>query len=323
MDQIAGVKALQTADGRGRDSRFFYVYTGGGLAFWVAIDRALDIVGCSYKGLSLAWNSPAGDVHPAYYEPEDAGWLRSFQGGMMTTCGLDQIGAPSQDDNQPYGLHGRISNLPAEQINYRTYWQDDDYILEISGLIRQARLFGENITLHRTITTQLGSNRVQINDVVANVGFAPQPHLILYHFNLGFPLLDETAELQLDAKESVPRDADAKAGFANWRNLQPPTADYREQVFRHIPNADADGNVNIELRNAKLGLGWRLVYNNESLPHLFQWKMMGRGAYVLGVEPANSSGVEGRAVARQRDDLPILKPDEERYYALSFEVLTL
>jgi hypothetical protein len=140
---------------------------------------------------------------------------------------------------------------------------------------------------------------------------------------LGFPLLDETAELRLDANETIPRDADAEAGFAKWRNLQTPAADYREQVFRHVPNADADGNVNVELRNAKLGLGWRLVYNNESLPNLFQWKMMGQGAYVLGIEPANSSGVEGRAVARQRNDLPVLQPDEERYYALSFEVLTL
>ena len=47
----------------------------------------------NFQGLPLAWRSPAGDVHPSYYEPEGFGWLRSFAGGLLTTCGLDQFGS--------------------------------------------------------------------------------------------------------------------------------------------------------------------------------------------------------------------------------------
>ena len=51
--------------------------------------------------------------------------------------------------------------------------------------------------------------------------------------------------------------------------------------------------------------------------------MMGQGAYVLGIEPTNSTGIEGRSVARERDDLPHLAPGESQRYQLEFEVLPL
>jgi hypothetical protein len=40
---------------------------------------------------------------------------------------------------------------------------------------------------------------------------------------------------------------------------------------------------------------------------------MGQGAYVLAIESANSSVIEGWVVARQRDDLPLLDPGESRH----------
>ena len=75
--------------------------------------------------------------------------------------------------------------------------------------------------------------------------------------------------------------------------------------------------------NPALGLALVISYDQASLPHLFQWKMMGQGAYVLGIEPANSSAIEGRAAARERDDLPHLAPGESFNYRLSFEVIPL
>lgn len=64
------------------------------------------------------------------------------------------------------------------------------------------------------------------------------------------------------------------------------------------------------------------VYNavGLSFDHLFQWKQMGQGAYVPGIEPANSSTIEGRASARERGDLPLLQPGEDRVYSLTFRV---
>lgn len=320
MRQLAGVRALEHADGTARGSRVYHVYTGSGLAFDVLADRALDVARLQYKGLALAWASSAGEVHPAYYEAEGFGWLRSFPGGLMTTCGLDQFGSPSEDAGESFGIHGRVGNLPAEQVAYREVWDGDEYVLEVSGQVRQSRLFGENLVLSRRITTQLGANTLSVEDTVTNEGFDPQPHMILYHCNLGFPLLSEESALHINAAQTLPRDKDAQKGANEWMRFQPPTAGYTEQVFRHVVEPDADGVVSAQLRSPNAGLMLTIRYSHATLPHLYQWKMMGQGAYVLGIEPANSSGIRGRADARQLGDLPHLQPGEERHYRLSFEI---
>ena len=321
VDQIAGIKLVEAADGLERGTRMLQVWTGSGLCFTVQADRALDISACHYKSMSLAWASPVGVVHPAYYESEGLGWLRSFPGGLLATCGLDHYGAPCHDAGEALGLHGRVGNLPARSVGYRTQWVGDEYELEITGEVRQTRVFGENLVLRRRISTRLGSSAIRIEDVVTNEGFAPHPHMILYHFNLGFPLVSEDTRVHLEAEQTIARDADAEAGLTDWMNLQSPTAGYREQVFRHVLKADAHGKAHVEVENPALGLGLRWTYDKASLPHLFQWKMMGEGTYVLGIEPGNSSGIEGRATARQRDDLPHLQPGESRRYVLELEVV--
>ena len=322
IEQLAGIRLLEAGDGRSRGSRVLDVWTGSGLRFQVLADRALDISSCFYKGASLCWRSPNGDVHPAYYEAQGIGWLRSFQGGLLATCGLDQFAVSSQDaDGNPLGLHGRIGNLPATQLNYRTYWDGGEYELEISGEVRQAALFGENLVLRRRITTRLGSNRIRIEDEVCNEGFSPHPHMILYHFNLGFPLVSSESKLILDAHTSTPRDAVAEQGAAQWHIFQEPTGDYQEQVFIHQPNVDVNGRVSIKFHNPELGLGLRWSYDIAQLPYLLEWKMMGEGAYVVGIEPANCNGILGQAAAREQDELPYLAPGESVTYTLSLEVV--
>jgi len=321
MDQIAGIRLVEAADGRARGNRLLEVWTGTGLFFCVQADRALDISTCRFKGIPLAWASSAGEVHPAYYEPEGLGWLRSFAGGLLATCGLDHFGAPCSDQDEALGLHGRVSNLPAQCVGYRAHWEGEEYELEVTGEVRQARLFGENLVLRRRISTQLGSNRIRLEDVVTNEGFRPQPHMLLYHFNMGFPLVTEASRLHLEAERTEPRDAHAEAGLAEWRSIGAPTPGYVEQVFHHMPLADGDGAVHVELENPELGIGVRWAYEKATLPHLFQWKMMGEGEYVLGIEPANSGGINGRASARQMGDLPHLAPGESRRYVIDFEVV--
>lgn len=322
MDQLAGIRALEAADGTARGSRMFQVWTGSGLSFNVLADRALDISACRYKDIPLAWASSPGDVHPAYYEPQGLGWLRSFQGGLLVTCGLDHFGPPSDDKGETFGIHGRIGNLPARYVGHRAYWtKAGDYELEISGEVRQTRVFGENLTLRRRISTRLGSNTIRIADVVTNEGFCPQPHMILYHFNLGFPLLSEDTRLHINAQESVARDEDAEAGLSDWQRFQPPASNYREQVFRHTPQTGDDGKARVEIENPRLGLGLRLTYKSVNLPYLLEWKMMGEGIYVLGIEPVNCGVMGGRAAARESGDLPSLEPGEDRCYELELEVI--
>ncbi len=62
-------------------------------------------------------------------------------------------------------------------------------ICELSGGMK------ENITLTRQIKTRLGWKGFTIYDVIENHGFEPQPLMMLYHFNFGFPLLGPGAEV--------------------------------------------------------------------------------------------------------------------------------
>ncbi|MCB0208009.1 MAG: aldose 1-epimerase family protein [Anaerolineae bacterium] len=321
MDQVAGIRMVELGDGAGRGCRMLDVWTGTGFRFQVNADRALDITNCDFKGIPLAWRSSSGDAHPAFYEPQGLGWLRSFPGGLLVTCGLDQFGSPSQDNGVEVGLHGRISNLPASHVNYRTFWDGDDYKMEISGEIRQTAIFFENLVLQRRITTKLGSNRLHIDDVVVNDGFEPTPHMVLYHFNLGFPLVSEHTHLHIQTESTEPRDTDAQAGVANWQHFQTPSPGYREQVFIHRPTADQDGQITVVLNNPQMGIGLRWTYDAAALPYLMQWKMMGEGAYVVGVEPANCNGIGGRTSTREMGQLPRLNPGESRRYSIALDVI--
>lgn len=321
MDQLAGIKLVEAGDGMERGGRILQVWTGTGLFFHVLADRGLDISTCRYRGISMAWESSVGEAHPAYYEPQGMGWLRTYQGGLFTTAGLDHYGAPSTDGDEQLGLHGRISCVPARFVNHRAYWTGDDYLLEVSGEVRQTRVLGENLVLRRRISTRLGSNAIRVEDELRNEGFGSQPYMMLYHFNLGFPLLGPDSRLHLDAEQTVPRDEHARTGLAQWRALQAPTHGYRDQVFRHVPKVDEHGLAEVEIENPSLGLGLRLTFKRDELPYLFQWKMMGEGTYVLGIEPATCATMEGRADARQQDVLSYLAPGESRNFALGIEVI--
>lgn len=321
IDQVAGIKLFEGADGVERGARVLQVYTGTGLSFNVLGDRALDISTCQYKGISLTWKSPVGDSHPAFYDPNGAAWLRTFQGGMLVTCGLDTFGPASQDEGEDLGQHGRISNIPARYLNYRASWDDDAYQLEITGEMRQTRVYGENLVMRRRISTCMGSNKIRIEDAITNEGFSPHPHLILYDINMGFPLLSESAHLKFDVEETHPWDDNAQKGIDEWMVFHPPVSGYQEQDYTHTPRADERGWATVELENPSLALGLRISFDQKNLPYLAQWKMMGEGLYVLAMQPMNCNVWGGRAEVRKQGALPYLQAGESRNYTIEIEVL--
>ena len=119
--------------------------------------------------------------------------------------GLSYIGTPCEDEGETLGLHGRLAATPAEEVGYRTERTDDGIEFVINGKVRETRLFGENLTLERTIRCRYGENVLRIEDKVTNHGFTRQPLQILYHFNYGWPLLSPQAEILLSAKSVTPR----------------------------------------------------------------------------------------------------------------------
>ncbi len=322
--QLGGVRESVLQGGRSAGVRALDISTGGGLTFTVLPDRCLDIGSASYEGASLCWHSPAGIVHPAYYEPAGEGWLWSFFGGLLTTCGLTQTGPPNQDAGEMLGEHGRIANAPAEEVRYGSSWQDDELSFWVEGSVREARLFGPNLRLHRRISAQLGGRTIQLDDEVTNLGFAPSPLMLLYHCNAGYPLLDEGAELVVGNGDVQPRDAQAQVGLADWSRMPGPQPGWKEQVFYHTPKPRADGWCTAALINRQFdngrGLGMALHWRQDRLPYLAQWKMVGEGAYVLGLEPTNCL-VEGRHAEREAGRLQFIGPGEHRTFSLRFEVL--
>jgi len=240
---------------------------------------------------------------------------------MLVTCGLDTFGPPAREGAEELGQHGRVSNLPAREVSYHTGWVDEVYRLEVGGEVRQAKVFGENIVLRRRISTSLASNKIRLEDTVINEGFSPQPHMIMYHINAGFPLLSEEARLKFEVAETLPEDEESKKALADWRVFQPPTPGFLEQNFIHTPVPDKNGWATAELENPGLKLGLRLSFDARSLPYLNEWKMMSEGLYVLAIEPMNCNPLGGREAMRLHKTLPHLQPGESRSYALEIEVL--
>jgi len=310
LDQVARVDNLVDADGMARWTRRLRVITGGGLEFDVLPDRGLDIGQAWFQGVPLAWISSVGGAAPTFYEPEGRGFLRTFGGGLLATCGLDSFGPPANDEDGVVGMHGRVGQIPA-RLTRAEIGPDG---VSIEGTVRQTAVFGENLVLHRKISAQLGTTSVAIDDTVTNEGADSCAHMVLYHFNLGWPLLDEGAEFDVPGASAWPRDADAQAGVGLERDFGAPQPGFREQVFLY-----RNSHGIARLTNRTRGLRFELRFS-ENLPALFEWKMTAPQHYVLGIEPANTPVILGRDAARATGQLPRLAPGESVSYRLSIEV---
>jgi hypothetical protein len=305
MDQLAFVRTSVLDDGRGRGIRIADVNNGSGLRFTVLLDRGMDIGDAACKGIPFAYQTPVGTVHSSHYEPEGLRWLRSFGCGLLTGCGLSNIGVPDGE----HGLHGRLSNTPAENVSISKDWVDGRYVLSVSGTVREVSFCGENLELRRTLSTAMGENAVTVHDVITNRGVRPAPMMILYHINAGFPLLDENAVVEGRVLQTTPRTEDAVDGIGQWYQCQPPTAGYAEQCFYHDVETGADGMARIALRNPGNGTAMEIAYRKAELPYFTQWKMLGEQEYVMGLEPSNGL-LDGRDNEKQSGRLRVLKPEE-------------
>jgi len=323
LTQLGGTRSIELQDGTERGVRAVEFDTGTGFRFTVLPDRAMDIFSASYCGRSLCWHSPTGAVAPMYYEPQGLGWLRSFYGGLVVTCGLTQTGRPCTDNDEELGLHGRVSNIPARNVSYGTHWEGDEAVMFAEGTVIQASLFGHQLKLTRRVSAAIGENRLFLRDRVENIGFEPAPHMIVYHCNFGFPLIDEGTRL-ISPTESVRPLNEVSEQDMVYDTFTGPVPHYSERVYDHTVRPDDSGMVRLELRNDSFdsgrGFGAYMLYDYRQLPRLTQWKMLGEGAYVVGLEPGNAS-VTGRAAAREAGELVELEPGEAREYCLEIGVL--
>jgi hypothetical protein len=264
-------------------------------------DRGLDVGAAWFRGVPLAWISPAGEQPPL---PGDEltgeRWRDAWQGGLVTTCGLSNVGAPS--DGQ--GLHGTFSHRRAGELQVERGEQ---------GLAVTATLNDPPFRIERRISTALGVGLLRIDDVVVNTSEWTVAAPLLYHVNIGAPLWDEGAWLETDGDEVVPRDEDSAAWAESWDLPPIPAEDAPERVYEHV------GATTARLTNPDAGV--ELVLGS-SLPRWWQWVHPAAGIYALALEPANCS-VLGRAADIDAGRMPFLDPGETRESWLTVEARSI
>ena len=186
------------------------------------LDRGMDIAHAEFRGLPVSWDSKNGAAGPGYFERPGQGWLRTFGGGLLTTCGLTQVGPPNIDAGEELGLHGRISHLPAERYELEEGWEGDDYVLRVRGRVRESVIYGENLLLKREIACRMGGTTITVNDVIENQGYRETPFMLLYHLNFGFPVVSEHTRLVTSGSRAEAGNEEARRGTASTTASSPP-----------------------------------------------------------------------------------------------------
>jgi len=294
IEQIAYVRLSELTDGAGRGNRVIDVQNGSGLHFTVCPDRGFDIVEASFMGVPVAFRNGVGHRSRGEYQPEGMGWLRTWPGGLMTTCGFRNAGIP----NGEFGLHGRASAAAAEDVGIVREWQEcglssphtkrKRYVITLRGVLREARMFGENLRLVRTITTAYGDNTIAIHDEITNQANTPDYLLLVYHCNFGYPLVSPDMRLVAAPHEVFPRDENAERGLKTWDTMPEPVKGVPEQCFYHSIPAGKDGWASMGIVNKAIGIKASVSYDTRTLPRMVQWKVYDTGTYVIGLEPTNS-----------------------------------
>lgn len=324
--QISGARQTVIAEGQGEGVRAYSVNTGAGLSFTVLPGRGMDIAEVVFKGKPLAFMSPTGIASPAYFDKGGLEWLRTSFFGLLTTCGITYSGLPSEDQGEELGLHGRISNAAAENLSLVQDWEGDDFVISLEGTVRDAKAMFENMRLKRRVTTHLGWKKIRIQDRVRNEGFSPEPLMMIYHFNFGFPLVGTNARIVAPLLNVEARDEQASKdeGVKHHAEMPSPIPSFQEKAFYLTPGAMPDGSTFAAILNHDIGdgtpLGIVLRYNLRQLPKLTEWKMPRQGHYVLGIEPGTVLP-RGRAEVRRLGELPLLEGQQEYPIDIEIEVL--
>lgn len=322
INQIAGYKRYFFSEGKARGVEAVDVNNGNGLRFTILLDRNMDIAFADFRGVNFAYITKNGIVAPQFFEKDGNEWFRSFIGGLLTTCGISNAGAPCVDLGEKLGLHGRISNCPADNICCRNYWDGEDFIIEVSGQSHETKFFGENLTLHRTIMVKAGENRIFLHDRIENNGFESTPIMMIYHYNLGFPLVDEGSEIYVNSDRSIPTSLESEKNMKDQFKITCCKHGTAENVYFHefLENKKMGLAMLINKKLMGNGLGIYIKFDLKELPYMNLWKMMGEGEYVVGLEPSNCMTL-GRDKERERGTLRYIEPGETKDFIMEIGII--
>jgi hypothetical protein len=327
VDVAAGrlaVRSRRLAGGR-REGVLLVELVAGDTRVFILPDRGLGIWKMICGGVELGWQSPvAGPVHPALVplgEPSGLGWLDGFD-ELVARCGLVSNGAPDFDTGGRlvHGLHGRIANLPAHELTVTL--DEEAGTLTLDGAVDETRFLIHALRMETSLVLSADRPRIAWTDTVTNLSARPASMQLLYHVNLGPPLLGAGAEVVVAIDELAPRDASAAADVPTWNRYDAPRAGRGEDVHFARIRPDAAGLASALLvvpdGSQAAGLSWRA----DTLPCFALWKNQGALAdgYVTGLEPATNHP-NPRSFEESQGRVVPLGPGESVRFDLALEHL--
>jgi len=255
--------------------------------------RGMSIWKMESHGIRFGWDSPvAGPVHPSavpIFDPSGIGWLEGFD-ELVVRCGLESNGAPEHDAGGQliYPLHGRIGNLSAESLSIE--YDEASGRVEVIGEVVESRLFVKRLRLRSRIRFHAGREHVELLDDVTNDLSQPATMQLLYHINVGTPVLGEGSKLEAAIDQLAPRDTLAASEIDNWNDFGAPQDGYSERVYFARLRADENHLTTTMLRSGDGETGLGVTFNVNGLPRFILWKNTAAESdgYVAGIEPSTN-----------------------------------
>lgn len=268
FQQVASIRRYTLTEGREKGLDVLDC-DNGKIRFLLNVSKACDIMQLYHEGQNMSFVSKNG------FTKREIPFLRRFEGGMLYTCGLDSVGG-----RDGYELHGTLHNIPAEIV--RAECNESGIVVET--IIRDTALFGKNLVLTRKVSTTIGGEEVRIEDVLCNEGYTEEQYCLLYHINVGYPMLDDGAKIIAEIEGYAPRTAWAKQNETTMYEMNAPTPNQEETCyFLNLKKPK------ITLVNEKIGKKFTVSYSGDTLPYFLEWKSMASGDYALGLEPCTTN----------------------------------
>ena len=266
--QVASLRKYTLTEGRGKGLDVLDC-DNGKLRFLLNVSKACDIMQVYHEGKNVSFVSKNG------HTKREIDFLNRFEGGMLYTCGLDSVGR-----RDGYPLHGTLHNIPAEIISAKC----DEAGILVEAIIRDTALFGKNLVLKRKISADIGGDTLRLEDTLVNESFRDEEYCVLYHINVGYPMLDEGARIIADEESCY--------SYGEWAKSQ----EYlRHEISEPVPNQDETCHYlnlkkpEISLVNDKIGKKLTVSYSGDTLPYFLEWKSMASGDYAVGLEPTTTN----------------------------------
>jgi Domain of unknown function (DUF4432) len=294
----------------------------GAMSIDVLPTRGMGIWRVNRGDKTLGWQAPVREpVNPAFVplmEPGGLGWLDGFN-ELLCRCGLESNGPPEFDEAgrllRP--LHGRIANTPAHRVELVV--DEDAGLLTLRGVVDESRFHFQSLRLTASISTAMGSNEFSWSDDVENIGGRDATLQMLYHFNIGQPLLRAGARISAPIGTAAPlTQVAAKEGLEAWNIMPPSRPGSAEQVYVFDLAAEESGETRVLISGLTNEEAVGLRFNKRTLPCFTVWRNTPpeSDGYVLGIEPGTNYP-NPRTFEQQHGRVVSLKPGEKWHAAVA------